>query len=475
MPILVNVGSAINTTVSLQVTTPTGGAVVNQGAATLSIVNNDVLFGNFNFTNSAYSAPETNTAATVAGTFVTLIGISRDGGNTNAVTVSVVLVNSSGTNGIHYNALATNVLSWAHAESGIKTFAITNTDNAIINDTRTVTMLLTNVTGGASVGATNTALYSILDNEIAPGEFLFGLPTFTVLENATNATITILRTNGFTQTTTSVGVTFATSDGTAFNGPGLDYTAVSTNLVFADGQTSATVLVPIRDNTIVGGNKTVNLTLSVPTGGATVRAPPSTTLTIIDNDPIAGSVDSGFNPGTGLDGAVYAIGTNVSGQLIIAGEFNRYNNLPQTNLARLLSSGALDTSLLVPPIANAGLPASCSRWPCSRMARWSSAGSLPALAGRPGRISRASMSMARWTEPSIRRVARAASSTPWPSRTTGACWWVAPSPLSRGQPEFHRAVEHQRHVGRYLRSGLWCKWHRPRDGGGRLRQCPRGR
>ena len=383
VPILVNVGSTTNTTVGLAIATATGGAVVNQGAATLTIVNNDVVFGNFNFTNTAYSAYETNTAATVGSTFVTLIGVSRDGGNTNAVSVSVVLGNGTGTNGLHYNAAVTNVLSWAHAESGIKTFAITNIDNVIINDARTVTMTLTNVTGGASVGVTNSVTYSILDDEIAPGEFLFGLPTFTVLENATNASIIILRTNGFTQTTTPVGVTFATSDGTAFNGLGLDYTAVSTNLVFANGQASATVLVPIRDNTIVGGNKIVNLTLSAPTGGATVQAPASTTLTIVDNDPIAGSVDSGFNSGTGPDAAVNAIGTNALGQLIIAGDFNRYNNLPQMNLARLLASGALDTSLLVPPIANGASAASLLALAVQPDGKMVIGGQLTSIGGTP--------------------------------------------------------------------------------------------
>lgn len=342
VPILVNVGSTNNTTVSLQINTPTGGAIVNQGAATLTIVNNDVVFGNFNFITNAYSAYETNTAA--------LVEVSRDGGTTNAVSVSVVLADGSATNGTHYNALVTHVLNWAHAEAGTKSFFIANVNNTNINDPRTLTMTLTNATGGASVGVTNSATFTILDDDIAPGQFFFAQPTFTVLENAGSAPITILRTNGFTQTNAAVGVTLATSDGTATNG--LEYTGFTNNLVFTNGQTSATVLVPIIDNTSVAGNKIVNLTLSAPTGGATVSGASATTLTIVDNDPVAGSPDSGFNPGTGPDAAVNAIRTNTAGQLIIAGDFNRYNNLPQTNVARLLSSGALDTSLLVPPMAN---------------------------------------------------------------------------------------------------------------------------
>ncbi|TXT51486.1 MAG: hypothetical protein FD140_1524 [Limisphaerales bacterium] len=355
VPILPNTGNTNNLTVNLQLNTPTGGAVVNQSSAVLTILNNDVIFGNFNFTNTAYSAYETNTATQVGGTFVTEIAVSRDGGSNGLATVAVILVNGTATNGVHYQAQVTNLLSWADGVGGLKTFYVTNVNNPEINDPRTVTMLLTNATGGASIGATNTITYSILDDEVGPGEFRFAQAGFTVLESGTNAQVLILRTNGFTATNGPVTVTLVTTNNTASNG--VHYTGVTNVVNFTNAQTSATVSIPILDNLIVDGNKTVGLLLENATGSATILTP-SATLTIVEDDPVAGSVDGSFNPGTGPNAAVNAIGTNGSGQLIIAGDFTRYNNQDQTNVARLLASGALDTSFVVPPIANGGGSAS---------------------------------------------------------------------------------------------------------------------
>jgi uncharacterized delta-60 repeat protein len=48
-----------------------------------------------------------------------------------------------------------------------------------------------------------------------------------------------------------------------------------------------------------------------------------------------GSVDPGFNPGSGTDGVVYAIGLQADGNVIIAGDFTRVNGTARDRLARL--------------------------------------------------------------------------------------------------------------------------------------------
>jgi Calx-beta domain len=96
-------------------------------------------------------------------------------------------------------------------------------------------------------------------------------------------TITITRTGG---SAGAVGVTFATSNGTATAGS--DYTATTQTVSFASGDTAnKTVSVPITDDTSVEGNETVKLTLSNPTGGATLGNPSTAVLTITDNDTAA--------------------------------------------------------------------------------------------------------------------------------------------------------------------------------------------
>lgn len=66
----------------------------------------------------------------------------------------------------------------------------------------------------------------------------------------------------------SVAVNYATSDGTA--AAVSDYTAKSGTLTFASGETSKTISVATTDDATFESAETVNLTLSSPTGGATI-------------------------------------------------------------------------------------------------------------------------------------------------------------------------------------------------------------
>jgi subtilisin family serine protease len=79
-----------------------------------------------------------------------------------------------------------------------------------------------------------------------------------------------------------VTVDYQTSDGTAIAGS--DYTATSGTLSFAAGETSKSFMIPIVNDTFDEQNKTVNLTLSNPTGGAVLGTPSTAVLTIKDDD-----------------------------------------------------------------------------------------------------------------------------------------------------------------------------------------------
>src|SRR5439155_22156364 len=83
-------------------------------------------------------------------------------------------------------------------------------------------------------------------------------------------------------------VQFATSNGTA-TVPS-DYTAVSTTVNFADGETSKTVNVPIINDVLNEPDETVNLTLSNVTGSSTLGAPSAAVLTITNDDAAGGVI-----------------------------------------------------------------------------------------------------------------------------------------------------------------------------------------
>ena len=81
----------------------------------------------------------------------------------------------------------------------------------------------------------------------------------------------------------TVTVDFATADGTAT--AGADYMGVFETLIFSDGQFIQTVTIPILDDGQGELAETIQLTLTSPTGGATVGAPGVATLGIRDDDP----------------------------------------------------------------------------------------------------------------------------------------------------------------------------------------------
>ena len=69
-------------------------------------------------------------------------------------------------------------------------------------------------------------------------------------------------------------VSYFTTDGSATAGS--DYTATSDTLDFDDGQTSLTITVPIIDDAVDENDEDFTVTLSNPTGGATIGTATST-------------------------------------------------------------------------------------------------------------------------------------------------------------------------------------------------------
>ncbi|MEZ4731283.1 MAG: Calx-beta domain-containing protein [Caldilineaceae bacterium] len=102
--------------------------------------------------------------------------------------------------------------------------------------------------------------------------------TYTVNENGSAATITVDLTRTNSQPVT---VAYATSNGSA--SAGSDYTAASGVLTFAAAETSKSFTIPILEDSVQESNETINLTLSNPSN-ATLGAPATAVLTILDND-----------------------------------------------------------------------------------------------------------------------------------------------------------------------------------------------
>jgi uncharacterized delta-60 repeat protein len=98
----------------------------------------------------------------------------------------------------------------------------------------------------------------------------------------------------------------------------------------------------------VGANNTIRATL-LQTDGKLIIAGD---FTAYNNTPINriarlnpdGSLDGDFTPGLGANNNVHAIGIQPDGKLIIGGNFNLFDGIVRTRIARLNSDGSLDTS-----------------------------------------------------------------------------------------------------------------------------------
>src|SRR5262249_30870757 len=151
-------------------------------------------------------------------------------------------------------------LTFANGETS-KTFTVGILNSgATDGQTRTVGLELTNPTGGATLGSANRAVLNITVRTAQPAVLNFSTPSPAVAANARPAPVTVHRTGS---TSGAVSVNFATSDGTAH--AGVDYTAASGTLNFADGEASKTFTVAIL-NSNPQASRTVTVTLSAPTG-----------------------------------------------------------------------------------------------------------------------------------------------------------------------------------------------------------------
>jgi hypothetical protein len=113
---------------------------------------------------------------------------------------------------------------------------------------------------------------------IPAGTLQFTASTFNTTEGQT-ATLSVSRLNGDNG---AVSVNFASSDGTATAGS--DYTSVSGQLSWSDGETTTKTFNLVTNlDQLVEGTETVNLMLTSPTNGATLGSPSFVILNIADS------------------------------------------------------------------------------------------------------------------------------------------------------------------------------------------------
>jgi len=210
-------------------------------------------------------------------------------------------------------------------------------DDTVVEGYESVTLLLTNAVGNATLDRRVSNL-NIVDDDFAPGQFYLENALSRVHENAGYATLTVMRTNGYTGI---VEMEYAVSDLTALNGE--DYVAINGKLVFSDAENKKTFDIPIIDDKKEEGAEAFRVRLFNVTGNGSLRQPSYGTVVIIDDE-----LQSLSGPkGVGVDGPVYSVTITDESLVYVGGEFQTYNGTPSTRLVRLLPDGSRDTRFVV--------------------------------------------------------------------------------------------------------------------------------
>ncbi|HMJ89723.1 MAG TPA: Calx-beta domain-containing protein, partial [Candidatus Acidoferrum sp.] len=385
----------LDETVALALFNPSGGVLLGgQKTATLTIVNDDT---EFNFAAATFRGNENSPAAQIE--------IRRVGVLSNAHSVAFTATNSSASAA---DFVATNiVVDFVPGQTNATVF-VQLFDDALFEGNETVSLRLSNATGGASIGGGGTGTLLIVDDEC---RLEFDAAQYFAREYSNTVTLVVRRIGG---TVNPVSATYTTTDGVAVNG--LDYLGGSftltftgdhyeldTNgtgqLTFVPGDSVRTIALPIIDDTDGEGNEDFTVTLSNPTVSGPALAnsvqlglQTNASVLIIDNEapgnvdyefvsgpnaPVRalalqydnkivlageftqidgfgfirvarlhadGSFDAGFNPGAGANSTVYSVASAPDGKVYIGGDFMLVNNTNRTRIARLAADGKLDLS-----------------------------------------------------------------------------------------------------------------------------------
>jgi uncharacterized delta-60 repeat protein len=177
------------------------------------------------------------------------------------------------------------------------------------------------------------------------GLLQFEASSFVADEYAGASPVVIVTRSG--GSTGRVSVNISTSDGTAVAGS--DYTALSTTVLFGDGDTGSRVVeVPITPDTLGELDETVNLTLSQPGGCASLGTQTTAVLTIRNDDPIStsggGRLDDTFGTGGKTSIGVFggeesAMALQADGKIVMVG-----GSFLDFVLARFNADGTPDTA-----------------------------------------------------------------------------------------------------------------------------------
>jgi len=248
-------------TLTLTLSSASGGATISGPTGTGTIIDNDVP-----------SFAIANASAVAEGGSMTFT-VTRGGGGSGTYTVNFASAAGTATSGTDFTPTS-GTLTFLATDT-TKTITVATTNDAIYEPAETVLMNLSAPSGGSIITMSQGS--GIINDNDSPPSFAIGNAS-AVSEGGTMS-FAVVMTGG---SSSSHSVNYASASGTAISGT--DFTGTSGTLTFAPGETSKTINVASTEDAVFETAETVLVNLSGATGGTMITGSQGAG-TINDNDP----------------------------------------------------------------------------------------------------------------------------------------------------------------------------------------------
>jgi hypothetical protein len=266
---------------TVQLVSSSNGAIANLSTATVEILNDD-------FAPTLAFSQVTVQGSEGAGSIV--VTVNRAGVLTNASTGTVSITGGTAQGGaianagIDYNNSGFPATISFAPNASTATVSIPIFNDTVLESTETITLNLSNLTNGIA-GTQTTTTVQILDDEVAP-TVQFSQGIYQVTEDNTGFAVTLVRSGDLTGTATvQVLLDGGSAQGGTSVGSGADYNNSSfpVTVTFAANASTATVTVPIFEDTLIENTETIGLRLTNPTN-ANTGSQSTSTVQILNDD-----------------------------------------------------------------------------------------------------------------------------------------------------------------------------------------------
>lgn len=241
---------------------PQAGYHVGVEVAQMLIVSDD---GTLQFSLPNYEVAEDGGTASIS--------VVRTGATNLQVSVDYLFLGGTALNGADFYG-TNGTLTFAPGIT-VQSIPIPLVDDSYVEPVETISLMLSNATGGVPLGGQDTATVHILNDDTA---FDFTTATFRGNENATTGQVIVRRSGVLTN---AESVVLRATNGTASLA---DFVGGTFIVNFQPGESNQTASISILDDALFEGDETVLLSLTQPTPGTFIDGVTNAVLLLVDDE-----------------------------------------------------------------------------------------------------------------------------------------------------------------------------------------------